>query len=201
MNRIATWLLIVFATVCVVSSGAGQATACVGKTLVIGTTPSAQQQLLAEIVSLLISERTGTTVKIERFEGADATHQAQMRAEVDITIGYTGEGWVRVLQQAPADDAQAVFDQVKERYNKELNLIWLQPFGFEHPSSVSAERADQVAPVVRKDTLKKFPALARLINKLGGAIDNENLDALDRQAQERAMRDVARDFLRDNRLI
>jgi osmoprotectant transport system substrate-binding protein len=55
--------------------------------------------------------------------------------------------------------------------------------------------------VVRKDTLKKFPALARLINKLGGAIDLATMQKLESGVSGGNAKDVARKFLKENRLI
>ena len=59
----------------------------------------------------------------------------------------------------------------------------------------------EAAPVVRKDTLKKFPALARLINKLGGSIDDATMAELEKASADGNSREVARNFLKKNRFI
>ncbi|WP_305045896.1 glycine betaine ABC transporter substrate-binding protein [Geoalkalibacter sp.] len=197
MSRILTLVLTLL-----VAAGLGrEAAACVGKTLTIGTTGGAQQTLLAEVVALLITERTGTTVKVETFESFERLHQAQLKAEVDITIGYTAQGQLEVLRGEPIADAAGLFEAVKARYNQELNLVWLEPFGFDRGAQGETAIPDQAAPVVRKDTLRKFPALARLISRLGGTINEDTLARLEEQSQAQGARDVARTFLRDNRLI
>lgn len=166
------------------------AVACVGKTIVVGAMPTPQQQVLAQMLSILISERTGTTVKVVPVDGHLEAHEALLRADLDLYVEYTGVGQVTILKDAPIADADALYQAVKERYNQELNLVWLQPFGF----------AD-AAPVVRKDTLKKFPALARLINKLGGAIDPATMQSLESGVKGDNAKDLARKFLKDNRYI
>jgi len=175
--------------------------ACVGKSILIGSSGTVQQDLLAEIISMLISERTGTSVKVVRFESPSAAHAALLKADLDMSLEYTGAGQVEVLKGAPISDPQQLFDAVKSRYNEELNLVWLQPFGFDEPRAVPVQIPAQAAPVVRKDTLKKFPALARLLNKLGGTIDGATMKRLESAAGGGSVRDVARDFLKDNRLI
>ena len=180
---------------------AGPAAACVGKTLTIGSTGSVQQDLLAEMLSLLIGERTGTTVKVVRFPTTAAAHEALLKADLDMFVEYTGAGQLEVLKGEPIADAGALFQAVKARYNEELNLVWLQPFGFDEPTAVKVAIPAQAAPVVRKDTLKKFPALSRLINKLGGTIDATTIHSLEARAGKGNARDVARDFLKSNRLI
>lgn len=177
------------------------AAACVGKTLVVGSKGTVQQDLLAQMLSLLISERTGTSVKVVQYDSTQAVHQALLKDDADMYIEYTGVGHSEVIGGEAPSDAGELYKAVKERYNQELNLIWLKPLGFDNPSAVPAGTPSQAAPVVRKETLKKFPALARLINKLGGTIDGDTMRTLEEQAKKENLRQVARRFLKDNRLI
>lgn len=179
----------------------GQAQSCVGKSLLIGSSGTVQQDVLAEILAMLISERTGTTAKVVRLDSPSASHNALLKADLDMLVEYTGNGQVEVLKGPQIADPQQLFDAVKSRYNEELNLVWLQPFGFDEPRAVKIPIPAQAAPVVRKDTLKKFPALARLLNKLGGLIDASTMQKLEASAKAGTARDVARSFLKSNRLI
>lgn len=174
--------------------------ACVGKTLVVASTGGVQQELLANMLAQLITERTGTSVKVATYKSSSEAHQALMKDNADMYVEYTGVGQLEILGADPVEDADELYRQVKKRYNEELNLIWLKPFGFE------AQMADvtipaQAAPVVRKDVLKKFPALARLINKLGGKIKPATIVRLETDANQRSAKEVARHFLKQNRLI
>ncbi|GAB4559324.1 MAG: lipoprotein [Geothermobacteraceae bacterium] len=172
---------------------AGPAAACVGKTLVIGTLESPRQQVLAQLLAVLITERTGTTVQLKSFANVKQRHEALLKHDLDMVIEQTGVASSEILGQKPVEDAEALYQAVKESYNSELNLVWLKPLGF---------RLDgDAAPVVRKDTLKKFPALARLINKLGGRIDQQAIAQLEQQAAAQPPEQVARLFLKQNRLI
>jgi osmoprotectant transport system substrate-binding protein len=177
------------------------AAACVGKTLLVGALDTPQQQVLANMLAILIGERTGTTVKVVPAASHAAAHEALVRAELDMYVEYTGVGLVQILGAAPLADRAALYKAVKERYNQELNLIWLEPFGFADPALAPSGTVAEAAPVVRKDTLKKFPALARLINKLGGAIDEATMRKLESAVQGDNAKDVARKFLKENRLI
>lgn len=177
------------------------ASACVGKSLVVGALDNPQQQVLAQMLSILISERTGTSVKIVPVEGHAEAHEALLRADLDMYVEYTGVGQVVLLKDQPIADAKELFQAVKDRYNQELNLVWMQPFGFSEAALAPAGTVADAAPVVRKDTLKKFPALARLINKLGGAIDASTMDELEKASSDGNSREVARNFLKKNRFI
>lgn len=174
--------------------------ACVGKTLVIGSTGGLQQEVLAELLAQLITERTGTSVKLASHATSASAHQALLKDELDMYVEYTGVGQLEILGAEPLADSEQLYQAVKARYNEELNLIWLNPLGFE-AALQGVAIPTQAAPVARKDTLKKFPALARLINKLGGKIDGETIARLETEAGQRGAKEVARGFLKQNRLI
>ena len=199
MKKSVTRITLLVAAIALLSSAAVYA--CVGKTLVVGTTGTIQQDLMAQMLSLLIQERTGTTVKVVKVDSNKAAHEALLKADLDMYIEYTGVGQVDILQKEAIADAGQLYKAVKATYNEELNLIWLKPFGFENSSVTPAGVAAEAAPVVRKDTLKKFPALARLINKLGGRIDAKAIKGLESAASGGDSKKVAREFLRQNRLI
>ena len=175
--------------------------ACVGKTLIVGVLDTPQQQVLANLLAILIGERTGTSVKVVPAASHAAAHEALLRADFDMYVEYTGIGQVQILGGVPIADQAALYKAVKERYNQELNLIWLEPFGFVNKQQAPAGTVAEAAPVVRKDTLKKFPALARLINKLGGTIDLATMQKLEAGVKGDNAKDVARKFLKENRLI
>ncbi|PLX80689.1 MAG: hypothetical protein C0616_07290 [Desulfuromonas sp.] len=183
------------------SIGVPHGSACVGKTLVIGSTGTVQQQVLAQLLAVLIAERTGTSVKVADFSGHAAVHEALVKADIDMYVEYTGVGQVEILRKEAIADSDALFKAVKEVYNQDLNLIWLKPLGFANKQEAPAGAPADAAPVVRKDTLKKFPALARLINKLGGRIDDATIEQLEKQAAGQPPHKVARGFLKQNRLI
>lgn len=177
------------------------AMSCVGKTLVVGSKGTVQQDVLAEMLSVLIGERTGTTVKVVRLDSTAAAHEALMKADLDMYVEYTGVGQVEVLKREAKAGSEALFKAVKETYNQDMNLVWLKPFGFEEATVVPQGVSAQAAPLVRKDTLKKYPALARLIEKLGGKIDRAAMSRLESEAASKSPRDVAREFLKSTRLI
>jgi len=200
MKNVRCWLTILMLALLAVTVPR-PADACVGKTIVVGALDTPQQQLLANMLAILVGERTGTTVKVVPAASHEAAHQALLKADLDMYVEYTGIGQVQILGAPAVADQAALYKAVKERYNQELNLVWLEPFGFADPKLAPAGTVAEAAPVVRKDTLKKFPALARLINKLGGTIDLATMQKLEAGVKGDNAKDVARKFLKENRLI
>lgn len=177
------------------------ATACVGKTLVVGAAGDEEQAVLAEILSLLITERTGTSIKVVKLDSSADAHRALLDDKVDMYVEYTGNAQLNILNAAPVADAKELYTAVKKRYQKELNLIWLKPLGFSAVDSSITDLPVEAATVIRKDVLKKFPALQRLIDKLAGQIDNQVVAQLVAKAKENPARTVAKEFLKKKRFI
>jgi glycine betaine/choline ABC-type transport system substrate-binding protein len=57
------------------------------------------------------------------------------------------------------------------------------------------------APVTTKDVLRRFPVLDRLINKLGGRIDNNTMDELRKKTENEDIKEAVREFLKTQNLI
>ena len=172
---------------------------CVGRKLVIGYLDITEQAILAELLGILIEERTGTKVVLKQLEDSQEAHRALESNEIQIHIEYTGIGLKEILGEEPDNDPKKVYKRVKKAYSKNFNLIWLKTFGFSSTNQ-EPEYKDlplDAAPVVRKDTLEKFPALARLINKLNGKIDNQTMGQLIAKVEQNGKnpREVAGGFL------
>ncbi len=172
---------------------------CVGKTLTIGVINTSEGQVLAEMISTLIMERTGTAVNVMLYKNAQDLYEAVKVTQVDISIENTTRAML-VLNRPAETDVQKAYEIVKATYEKEKGLIWLKPFGFlkgngEGPPSYTAT-------ILRNEILNNFPALPRLINKLGSSInDDMHIKLIKSVESGEKPRNVARDFLKSKKLI
>ena len=169
------------------------AAACVGKTLIIGAEETPQGRLVAQVIAILINERTGTTVKIQSFADADSVHRELTTGDVDIAVEFPARALGRLGKAVPADP-EAAYTEAKAAYLEQLNLVWLPPLGFHDPG----DHDGSAAPVAQKHTLKKFPALPRLIAKTRDLLPDATLAKLV-AAGDPAQ--TAREFLREKKLI
>jgi osmoprotectant transport system substrate-binding protein len=173
--------------------------ACVGKTLFLGRLPGREQEILAELFVWLVSERTGTSIEIKSFPDSRATHSALEKAEIDVYLEETAVALSEILgEKVPADDGLAR-QTVKEEYRKRYNFVWLEPWGLE--ADYGADGGSKIAPVVRRDTLKKFPALSRLVNKMASVVDNSVMERLVSDSSSRSVKEVTKSFLKEKKLI
>jgi osmoprotectant transport system substrate-binding protein len=178
---------------------------CVGRLLIIAISDSADQDIMAQMLSVLINERTGTTVEIVRPGDVKRCHEAVLNGKANIYVNYIGIGMAKTAGSSEVDDPQKVYTLLSQSYKEKFGMIWLKPFGFRGPLTLGAngkkDGATLAVPVTTKDVLKKFPVLDRLINKLGGRIDNNTIDELRKKAEKQDVETVVRDFLKAQRLI
>jgi osmoprotectant transport system substrate-binding protein len=200
MRKMLTIILVVF--VSFVLLGINIVQACVGRKITIGCYDNTEQRIICEIMGILIEERTGTKITLKVLEDSMELHRALEANEIQICVEYTGVGLMEILGIKPIKDPVEAYKKVRSEYNKNFNLIWLKTFGFsntgkENKKLVAAGVPLFAAPVVRKDTLKKFPALSRLLNILKGKIDNKIIANLISKVEQKGKepKEVANQFL------
>lgn len=173
-----------------VLAGAHLAGACVGRTLHIGVPNTPQERLLAEMMSLLITERTGTAVKVQVYRDSRELYGAVKKGDVNLLV-ETPERALEVLGKPKAGDG-AAREAIKSGYRSTLNLAWLEPFG----------GTPSYAPVLTVETLNNYPALPKLLAKLSGVLTNDACARLLKSADAGdTSRKAVRDFLKSKKLI
>jgi len=183
--------------------GSANSFACVGRTLYVGSLDTTEDKVLAQMLVLLINERTGTTVKIRYFDNNEALYNALKENDeekrADIIVENTANA-LALLKKPQPGDLDQTYKQVKELYESELGLIWLNPFGFQH--ATGDEKQTLSAPLVRRDVLTNYPLLPRVLKKLAGAINDETFSTLTAKVRSgEKPHNISKDFLRAKKLI
>ncbi|MDF1577447.1 MAG: glycine betaine ABC transporter substrate-binding protein [Desulfobulbales bacterium] len=186
-----------------ITTTAGVSQACVGRILYIGATKTTESETMAELLVMLINERTGTNVKIKYFDDRNAIYQAfksdEEETRVDIIVENTAAAMAYLGRKRLAEPDREYLE-VKRIYEEKLGVIWLKPFGF---TNHQGEEIPSVsAPLIRNDVLTNYPLLPRILTKLSGAIDDETFRGMIARitAGEKA-KNVARDFLKAGKFI
>jgi osmoprotectant transport system substrate-binding protein len=177
---------------------------CVGRSLTLAITNSQDQVIMGHMLSVLINERTGTTVNIVELGDVSTCHETVLEGKADIYISYIGKGLETTEGSTPAGDSQKIYILVSQRYLEKFRMVWLKPFGFRGPLTQGANAkavGSLAAPIVTKDVLKRFPVLDRVINKLGGIVDNDTLEDLRQKAENQNVRETVRAFLKTKNMI
>ncbi|MDT8309780.1 MAG: glycine betaine ABC transporter substrate-binding protein [Bacteroidales bacterium] len=173
--------------------------ACVGKTLIIGAVNSPNDRLLAQMMAVIINERTGTTVNVEYFEDHKQLFEAVKKREINIFTENTGRALQLIEKEAGSDDDMNYLT-VKEEFKSQFHLVLLKPFGTLQSDTGAKSFMD--VPVIASGILIDYPALPRVLNKLKGiAQDKGYVKLLAAVESGDKPNQVARDFLKKKRFI
>jgi len=163
------------------------AESCVGKILSIGIVDRPDQVVMAEILSQMVTERTGTTVRVTRFADSRALFDAVRQGGVGLVIESVSGASSLLGPSAPRDP-----EGVRGEFRKRFNLVWLKPW------SVSTGHT----PLVASDLLNSLPALPRLVNKLSPVVDDATLSRLVAAGRgESQVKKSVHEFLKSRKLI
>ena len=176
-----------------------QVDACVGRTLFIGVLNTLPEQMLSEMLSVLINERTGTTVNIKYYDSPKELYDAVKKNEVGILIENTDRA-MEIVGKQNKESGKDAYSALKEEYRNRLSLVWLEPFGFLTMDNGKTQYF--YGPVITEDVLVNFPALPRLINKLSGVINDKAFSKMIRSMESgEKPQKIAREFLKAKKLI
>ena len=104
-------------------------TACGGsgsseKTIVLGSKDFTENEIVAEIYGLAL-EDAGFTVERKMNIASSVVHQSVISEEIDLYPEYTGTGLISILKKEALTDQEEVYQTVKEAYNEQFDLTWL----------------------------------------------------------------------------
>jgi glycine betaine/choline ABC-type transport system substrate-binding protein len=109
--------------------------------IVVGSKNFTEQVLLGEILAQQIEGQLGVPVTRKlNLGGTIIAHQAVLNGSLDLYPEYTGTALTEVLKQPIARDAEAVFQTVRAAYQKQWQLDWLAPFGFNNTFAMVVRR-------------------------------------------------------------
>ncbi|MBD2233844.1 glycine betaine ABC transporter substrate-binding protein [Phormidium tenue] len=136
-----------------------------GDVVSVGSKDFTEQLIIGEMYALMLEEN-GLTVERKLNLGGTPVAQAAIESgEIDLYPEYTGTALLTVLKQPVSSDQQAVFDTVKQAYQEQFNLVWLDPSPMNNTQALAMteERAD--AQGIR--TISDFAAQASNLTLIG----------------------------------
>lgn len=162
-------------------------TACVGKTVHLGISNVPNERLMAEMASLLIVERTGSTVQIDVYKNSADLYNAVKKGNVNVMFESPSRA-----AEVIGKNKDASYELIKSEYKAKLNLTWLEPFG----------GVIKYAPVLTSETLATYPALPKLLNKLSASLSQDTYAKLLKSVDSAdKTKKVAKDYLKVKKLI
>ena len=110
--------------VTVLSTYAVTASAGEKGTIRVGSKDFTENEIVAELYALALED---AGYKVERIMDISSSviHTAIVNNEIDLYPEYTGTGLISILKMDPLTDAQEVYDTVKNAYEEQFDLVWL----------------------------------------------------------------------------
>ena len=111
-------------------------------TIKMATKPMTEQYILSEIVKQKVERETDLHVKVTAGVGGGTANiqPGMVKGDFDLYPEYTGTGWAAVLKR-PGTYTEADFTQMQQAYEKQFQMEWLSPFGFENTYAIAVPKA------------------------------------------------------------
>lgn len=125
--------------------GSGNADSSEEKTIRVGMKDFTENLIVGELYSLAL-EDAGFEVERVPNVASSVIHTSLVNDEIDLYPEYTGTGLLTILKMDLMTDPQEVYETVKEEYDKQFNVTWLD----------YSEANDGAGLVIRTDVSKEL---------------------------------------------
>ncbi|HYN88237.1 MAG TPA: glycine betaine ABC transporter substrate-binding protein [Ardenticatenaceae bacterium] len=114
-----------------------QPAAGTGATIAVGSKNFTEEFILGEMYAILLEE-AGFTVERKLDLGATPiAHEALLNGDIDLYPEYTSTALLTVLKADPMTDRGAIYEKVKNDYEQQFQLTWLDPAPFNNTQALA----------------------------------------------------------------
>lgn len=148
----------------------------------IATKPMTEQRILGQMLSLLITAKTGYSVEVTPDIGGGTSNiqPAMEKGEFDLYPEYTSTGWLVVLKHQAGEVSDAdMLAALQKEYQEKYGMTWVGLYGFNNTYTVAVRNA-----VAEEYGLKTCSDLAKVS---GNLVFGGNPDYLEREDGFNAM--------------
>jgi osmoprotectant transport system permease protein len=109
--------------------------------ITIGGKEFTEQDILGHLMAILIETDSDLKVDLRLSLGGTMICLNALKAgDLDIYPEYTGTALVGVMKQEVINDPNAAYRAVKNYFEKEYGIIWLEPFGFNNTYTLTMRK-------------------------------------------------------------
>jgi osmoprotectant transport system permease protein len=144
-------------------------------TIAIGSKNFTEQLILGELLAQQIESHTN--LKVDRQFNLGSTsicHEAVKTGKIAGYVEYTGTSLTAILKQEPIKNPQAVFDRVKQAYDRQFQLEVMPSLGFENTFAFLIRNED-----AQRLQIKTLSAAAKYTPQMRGGFGYEFLERKD----------------------
>jgi osmoprotectant transport system substrate-binding protein len=119
----------------------GAASPMAGGTIAIGSKNFTEQLILGEMYAQLLEAHGYTVNRRLNLGGTAIAHQALLSGEIDLYPEYTGTGLLAILERETMSDPDEVYEVVRDAYQEEFNLVWLDQAPMNNSQALAVKRS------------------------------------------------------------
>ncbi|GAA0739398.1 glycine betaine ABC transporter substrate-binding protein [Clostridium oceanicum] len=130
--------------------------------IVIGSKNYNEQLILGNMLAELIENNTN--LKVEKklnLGGTSVAFTALKSGELDMYPEYTGTALISIMKKPIINNPSKVYNVVKDYYNKNFNISWLKPLGFNNTYTLAITQS-----TAKKYNLKTISDLSKVSSNL-----------------------------------
>lgn len=133
------------------------------KKVVIASKPMTEQYILVDMLTQLIEANSDIVVeqKLGIGGGTSNIHPGMLNGEIDLYPEYTGTGWLFVLKQELINDPQLLYEEVKDQYQNDFDIVWSELYGFNDTYGIAMKKE-----VAEEMNIKTYSDLAKASDQL-----------------------------------
>lgn len=109
-------------------------------TVAVGSKDFTEQFIVAEMYAQILEDAGFTVERKLNLGGTPIAHEAIQNGDIDLYPEYTSTGLLTVLKLNPIQDAQEIYSTVKDNYEEQFNLTWLEPSPFNNTQALAMTR-------------------------------------------------------------
>lgn len=132
-----------------------------GATIKIGSKNFTEQFILAEMYAQLLEANGFAVERSLGLASETVAHQALLNGEIDMYPEYTSTALLTILKLPQQTDRQAIYNTVKDEYEKQFKLTWLDAAPFENNQALAMTKAR-----AQELGIKTYSDLAQKANQL-----------------------------------
>ena len=151
----------------------------------VGSKNFTEELILGEMYAQLLEANDIPVQRRLNLGSTEIAHEALRQGDIDLYPEYTGTGLLAILKKEPMSDRQQVYQTVRDEYQRQFDLVWLEPAPMNNTQAlatthqVSEQRGlstltelSQMAPELTLAAVPDFPerpdGLAGLKEAYGG---------------------------------
>lgn len=143
-TRTLSFLLFISLLLAACAPAASSGTAASGEdslgTIKVGSKDFTEQFIVAEMYAQLLEQEGFTVDKKLNLGGTPIAQEAILNGDIDLYPEYTSTGLLTVLKLDPIQDADQIYETVRQGYEDQFKLTWLTPSPFNNTQALAMTR-------------------------------------------------------------